>query len=107
MCLALCHPDPGLKPEGTGDSLWRRTEEDLRGRAQHRIQSHPVQDVSTTDEVAKVELTWTLNKEWSGSLGLEYFFCCGQRCWGPTRTWRNGHGLLFLSYILSFGSSSP
>lgn len=83
MCLALCHPDPGLKPEGTGDSLWRRTEEDLRGRAQHRIQSHPVQDVSTAGEVAKVELTWTLSKEWPGSLGLEYFFFCGQQCWDP------------------------
>lgn len=34
MCLALRLPDPGLKPQGTGDSLWRRTEEDLRGGAQ-------------------------------------------------------------------------
>lgn len=100
MCLALCHPDPGLKTEGTGDRLWRRTEEDLRGE-------HRMQDVSTADKVAKVELVWTLSKEWSGSLVLEYFFSCGQRCWGPIQTWRSGQALLFLSYILSFGSSSP
>lgn len=31
MCLALRLPDPGLKLQGTGDSLWRRTEEDLGG----------------------------------------------------------------------------
>lgn len=63
-----------------------------------------MQDVSTADEVAGVDLTLTLSKEWPGSLGLEYFFSCGQRCWGSKRTWRSGQGLLFLFYILSFGS---